>query len=411
MAKKQICIVIGASHGGVNFAFNLRKKGWKGEIILYDAESVFPYQKPPLSKSYLINGNLEHNFIKPPEAFKKENIFLELGKAVSSINKINKTIILENGTIRSYDKLVIATGARPLIPTKLRIDYSNNVFTLRTAEDVMNIKNTLQTSKEKRVLIIGGGYIGLEIAASLVKLDASITVLERERRVLSRVTVPVMSKYFTKLHQEHGVKILTKMNVTSIKSKANYSTILCNDGSSFDADVVILGLGIIINLELAKQANLDVDNGIKVNKFVQTTNEDIYAIGDCTNHFNPHYQQNIRLESIQNAIDQGKVAAAHICGENIIYDTIPWFWSDQYDIKLQIVGLSNGFDEVLVRKENKVQKSFSIWYFKGKELLAVDAINNPKAYVLGTKFIREKTLISKEILMDKTIPLKSLIVK
>ena len=139
---------------------------------------MFPYQKPPLSKSYLINGNLEHNFIKPPEAFKKENIFLELGKAVSSINKINKTIILENGTIRSYDKLVIATGARPLIPTKLRIDYSNNVFTLRTAEDVMNIKNALQASKEKRVLIIGGGYIGLEIAASLVKLDASITVLE-----------------------------------------------------------------------------------------------------------------------------------------------------------------------------------------------------------------------------------------
>ena len=167
----------------------------------------------------------------------------------------------------------------------------------------------------------------------------------------------------------------------------------------------------MINKELAEQANLDIDNGIKVNSFAQTTNEDIYAIGDCTNHFNPHYQQNIRLESIQNAIDQGKVAAAHICGENIIYDTIPWFWSDQYDVKLQIVGLSHGFDEVLVRSESKVQKSFSIWYFKGKELLAVDAINNPKAYVLGTKFIREKTHINKEILMDKSIPLKSLIIK
>ncbi len=410
MEKQETCIVIGASHAGVNFAFNLRKKGWTGEITLYDSESLFPYQKPPLSKSYLINENLEQNFIKPLEAFIKENIFLELGKVVSSINKSERTIILENGTTRPYDKLVLATGARPLIPQKLRTDYSNNVFALRTAEDLMNIKNAFHKSKEKRVLVIGGGYIGLEIAASLVKLDACITLLERERRVLSRVTVPEMSEYFTKVHQQHGVKILTKKNVTSIKSRLEYNTILCDDGSSFDADIVILGLGILINKELAEQANLDIDNGIKVNSFAQTTNEDIYAIGDCTNHFNPHYQQNIRLESIQNAIDQGKVAAAHICGENIIYDTIPWFWSDQYDVKLQIVGLSHGFDEVLVRSESKVQKSFSIWYFKGKELLAVDAINNPKAYVLGTKFIREKTHINKEILMDKSIPLKSLII-
>ena len=411
MAKKEICIVIGASHAGVNFAFSLRKKGWKGEITLYDSESLFPYQKPSLSKSYLINENLEQNFIKPLEAFIKENIFLELGKVVSSINKSERTIILENGTTRPYDKLVLATGARPLIPQKLRTDYSNNVFTLRTAEDVMNIKNAFHKSKEKRVLVIGGGYIGLEIAASLVKLDARITLLERENRVLSRVTVPEISEYFTKIHHQHGVKILTKKNVTYIKSRSEYNTILCDDGSSFDADIVILSLGILINKELAEQANLDVDNGIKVNSFAQTTNEDIYAIGDCTNHFNPHYQQNIRLESIQNAIDQGKVAAAHICGENIIYDTIPWFWSDQYDIKLQIVGLSYGFDEALVRNESKVQKSYSIWYFKGKELLAVDAINNPIAYVLGTKFIREKILIKKEILMDKSIPLKSLIIK
>ena len=411
MAKKQICIVIGASHGGVNFAFNLRKKGWRGEITLYDADSMFPYQKPPLSKSYLMNGNLERNFIKPLEAFKKENISLKLGKVVSSINKKDKTIILENGKIHPYDKLVIATGARPFIPQKLEINYSNNVFALRTAEDLLNIKNALRKSKKKRVFVIGGGYLGLEIAASLVKLDACVTILERERRVLSRVTASVMSEYFTTLHLERGVKILTKKNVISIKSRTRHNTILCSDASSFDADVIILGLGIKVNKELAEQANLDVDNGIKVNKFVQTSHEDIYAIGDCTNHFNLHYQQNIRLESIQNAIDQGKVAAAHICGENIIYDTIPWFWSDQYDIKLQIVGLSNGYDEVLVRKESEVQKSFSIWYFKGQELLAVDAVNNPRAYVLGTKFIRERTLISKEILADKTIPLKSLIIK
>ena len=210
MTKKETCIVIGASHAGVNFAFNLRKKGWTGEITLYDSESLFPYQKPPLSKSYLINENLEQNFIKPLKAFIKENIFLELGKVVSSINKSERTIILENGTTRPYDKLVLATGARPLIPQKLRTDYSNNVFALRTTEDLMNIKNAFHKSKEKRVLVIGGGYIGLEIAASLVKLDACITLLERERRVLSRVTVPEMSEYFTKVDQQHGVKILTK---------------------------------------------------------------------------------------------------------------------------------------------------------------------------------------------------------
>ena len=404
--KEQTCAVIGASHGGVNVAFNLRKEGWEGEIILYDADPLMPYHKPPLSKSYLIDGNLEDNLLKPLEAYKKENIQLKLGEAVTSINKEAKTITLQNSTVHSFDKLIFATGARPLIPPIQGMNEVSNVFSLRTAEDAINIKTAYVNSKSKRVVVIGGGYIGLEIAASLKKLDATVTVLERESRVLARVTAPVMSKYFKTLHQEHGVTILTDKNVISIENKDGHNTIVCDDNTSFEADIVILGVGIKVNKELAEQIDLEIDNGIKVNQFAQTSNQDIYAIGDCTNHFNPHYQKYIRLESVQNAVDQGKVAAAHICGKALIYDAMPWFWSDQYDVKLQMVGLSDGYNEVLVRKENTEHTSFSVWYFKDDELLAVDAVNNPKAYVLGAKLIKGKQKINTSKLSDLSIPLK-----
>lgn len=409
--KEHVCIVIGASHGGVNFAFNLRKEGWEGEIILYDADPMIPYHRPPLSKSYLIDGNLESNLLKPWETYKKENIQLKLGQVVTSIDTKEQRITLQDGETHPFDKLVIATGARPLIPPIPGIDKATNVFAVRTARDAMNIKKAFDSSKDKRVVVIGGGYIGLETAASLNKLKASVTVLERESRVLASVTAPVMSEYFTTLHQEHGVTVLTEKNVVSVESKEGYNTILCDDNTSFDADMIILGVGIKVNQELAEQIDLDIDNGIKVNQFAQTSYNNIYAIGDCTHHFNPHYQRYIRLESVQNAVDQGKVAAAHICGKEAIYDTIPWFWSDQYDTKLQMVGLSDEYNEVLVRKESTEHTSFSVWYFKDQELLAVDAVNNPKAYVLGTKFIKENTLINKANLVDETMPLKPLTLK
>ncbi|MCL7762499.1 NAD(P)/FAD-dependent oxidoreductase [Polaribacter sp. Z014] len=402
----KVCVVIGASHAGVNFAFNLRKEGWQGEIVLFDSDPNTPYHRPPLSKSYIIDGDLNSNLLKPLETYQKENITLKLGVKVTAINRDDKTISIENEGAQKYDKLIIATGARPFIPPISGIESATNLFPMRTADDAMAIKSAIDTSEEKKVVIIGGGYIGLETAASLKKIGANVTVLEREERVLARVTAPVMSDFFMELHQQNNVEILTNKNVTSIKTENDLNTVFCDDATSFDADIIIVGVGIRVNTELAQNADLDIEQGIKVNEFAQTNDENIYSIGDCTFHYNPHYKRYLRLESVQNAVDQSKVAAASICGKEIIYDTIPWFWSDQYDVKLQMVGLSNGYNDVLIRKEATENTSFSVWYFKDDELLAVDAINNGKAFVLGTRFIKGKQKIDKTKLVDVSIPMK-----
>ena len=400
------CIVIGASHAGVNFAFNLRKEGWQGKIILFDSDPFLPYHRPPLSKSYLIDGDLNSNLLKTEESYTKENIELNLGVTVSKINREKKTVILKNEEVHQYDKLVLATGARPFLPPIRGLDSAHQLFPMRTAQDTINIKKALDTSLQKRVIIIGGGYIGLETAASLKKIGAEVTILEREKRVLSRVTAPMMSDYFMKLHSENGATILTNKNVLSIKNEGSYNTVFCHDNTHYEADIIIVGVGIKINNELATNADLEVKKGVKVNEFAQTSDANIYAIGDCTLHYNTRYKKYQRLESVQNAVDQSKIAAAHICEKENPYAAIPWFWSDQYDVKLQMVGLSAGYNDALLRQENEEGTSFSVWYFKDDELLAVDAVNNPRSYVLGTKFIKENTIINKVNLIDKTIPLK-----
>ncbi|WP_152285454.1 NAD(P)/FAD-dependent oxidoreductase [Flavicella marina] len=403
--QDQICVVIGASHGGVNFAFSLRKEGWEGNIILIDKDPLVPYHRPPLSKAYLTTeGGMESNLLKSVESYSKENIEIMLGVSVEKIDRENQNLILADGENLAYDKLVIATGARPFIPPIKGIDRAKNIFPLRTGADVENIRAAFTEATRKNVVIIGGGYIGLETAASLRKLGGNIIVLERENRVLARVTAPEMSEYFTELHAVNGVSVLTEKDVVSIKNNQNANEVICADGTMYEADLIIVGVGIRVNLELAKTAGLTIDNGILVDETAKTNDANIFAIGDCTYHFNPHYNRKIRLESVQNAVDQAKVAAAAIVGKDPVYDTIPWFWSDQYDVKLQMVGLSQGYTEVLVRKED--EQKFSIWYFKEDELLAVDAVNSPKAFVVGTKFIKDSKKIDKSKLIDLEVVFK-----
>ena len=401
MINNKTCIVIGASHAGVNFAFALRREGWDGDIILYDADPLLPYHRPPLSKAYLTSDDdNDKNLLKSAESYDKEGISLNLGISVKAIDRTHKNIILADGSIQSYDKLVIATGARPIMPSIPGLANSNNAFALRTATDVANIHHAVKNSNKKQVVVIGGGYIGLETAASLKKLGAKVTVLEREERILARVTAPEMSTFFQNLHLEKGVEICTNKNLIAIETNNEEKIVHCDDGTSYKTDIVIIGVGIIVNKELASVAGLDIENGIKVDETAKTNDEDIYAIGDCTFHYNPHYGRNIRLESVQNAVDQAKVAAASICGKETRYDTIPWFWSDQYDVKLQMVGLSQGYDQVILRKEKNDNKCLSFWYFKGEILLAVDAVNNAKAYVYGTKLIKSGERINKENLIN-----------
>lgn len=405
MHSDQICVIVGASHAGVNCAFALRKEGWEGDIILYDVDPELPYHRPPLSKTYLVKANnLDGFLLKSQESYDRENISLRLGYWVEEINRANKFVVV-NGEKQAYDKLVLATGARPFIPPISGIELAKNVFPLRNAAQAKAIQNAIKSAKNKRVVVIGGGYIGLETAAVLKKLGASVQLLERENRILSRVTSPEMSQFFTNLHINNGVEVLTNKNVKEIRYEEDVNILICDDGTQYKAEIIIVGVGIRVNLELAKNAGLAIENGIKINASAQTTDENIYAIGDCSYHHNPHYNRLIRLESVQNAVDQAKVAAKAICGKKSVYNSIPWFWSDQYDVKLQMVGLSDGYTEALIRKEDGNCK-FSIWYFRKEELLAVAAINYAKAYVLGTKFIKQGVKVNKENLVNPAIHFK-----
>ncbi len=406
--QKTVCVV-GASHAGVNFAFALRREGWTGKIILFDADPELPYHRPPLSKAFLTNDQgIEHYLLKPLESYLKNNIELRLGVQVVGVESKEQYLTLGDGGRQYYDKLVLATGARPFIPPIEGLDKAEGVYPLRTAQDIIQIREALSASVRKRVLIIGGGYIGLETAASLRKKGAEVTVLEREERVLARITCPFMSDYFTKIHRQNGVSIETAKQVVAIGSGNGQSTVSCSDGTTYEADVIVVGTGVRVNTALAESANIEIGNGIKVDPAARAEDEHIYAIGDCTYHFNPHYGRHVRLESVQNAVEQAKVAAAAISGKDAFYDAIPWFWSDQYDIKLQIAGLSEGFDNLVVRNEDR-EDQFSVWYFKGRDLLAVDAVNNAKAYVMGTRLIKDRAIIDKERLADPAVALKNLL--
>lgn len=399
--------MIGASHAGVNFAFGLRNEGWEGQIILYDTDPELPYHRPPLSKTYLTNEEgMSATPLKSAESYARDAIQLNLGIKIGSIDSKDKKVFLEDGSVQEYDKLVLATGARPIIPPIPGLATANNVFPLRTIADVEGIRKVLRGNPKKNIVVIGGGYIGLEIAASLKKLGSEVTVLEREERILARVTAPEMSDFFHELHTENGVEVLTGKNVTYVKTDNARNEVVCSDGSTYPAEILIIGVGIKVNIELAEQAGLTIENGIKVDAFAKTSDAHIYAIGDCTFHYNPIYDRYVRLESVQNAVDQAKVAAVAICGKEVAYNAVPWFWSDQYDVKLQIVGLSTGYDSIIIRKEEKDQPCFSIWYFSGDKLISVDAINNAKAYVVGTKFIKLNLAVDKVKLADNTVEFK-----
>ncbi len=407
MIKESInktCIIVGASHAGVNCAFALRRNGWQGKIKLYDADPELPYHRPPLSKAYITaSENADVDLLFPKQNYETEKISLNLGVKVTSIDKVLKTITLEDESKVQYDKLVLATGAKPFIPPIKGIENALDLYPMRNFTDAIHIKNALNASVEKNVVIIGGGYIGLETAASSRKMGANVTVLERESRVLERVTAPEMSAFFTELHQKNGVKILTNKNVVKFEADATKNIILCEDGTSYSADLIVVGVGIKVNTDLAQNIGLELENGIKVDQNSRTSDTNIYAIGDCTYHFNPHYKRFLRLESVQNAVDQAKIAASSICGNDLIYDAIPWFWSDQYNVKLQMVGLSQGYNQIIKRVETDRENCKSIWYFKDDELLAVDAVNNAKAYMLGSKIIKNNTKIDKVKLQDNTI--------
>lgn len=397
------CVIVGASHAGVNCAFALRNYGWSGKIILLDAAPHLPYAKPPLSKTFLTD-QCEPAEIKNKSAYAQQDIDLRLGSRVLEIDSDNHTVFLEDASLILFDFLVLAPGAKAVIPPIEGV-HSSHVYYLRTLSDALKIKKATINNEKDKFLIIGAGYVGLEIAASLRKLQKSVVIVEREERILSRVTSEITSSYFYDLHTKNGVKIFCDKEVIRISKNAKQSSVLCADGTVFHADSIIVGVGAIPQTHLAEQAGLDIDKGILIDQNCRTSNPKIFAIGDCTRFKHPLYKDFIRIESIQNAVDQAKIAANNIAGNVVDYDSLPWFWSDQYEVKLQMAGLPVDYDNLIMRK--KSDEEVSIWYLKNDQIIAVDAINNPRAYMLGMKLIKSKSQVEPKKIKDIETPLSA----
>lgn len=380
MNRSGRAVIIGASHAGSQLALHLRKCGWEGEIVLVGAEAYLPYHRPPLSKAVMSGDKTAEQILLRPEAmYEKQGITLKLGSHVDSIDPSAKVVTLGDGSKLDYVKLAVCTGARPV---KLPLgDGLAGVHYLRTLDDVLAIKSELE--QVNRVVVVGGGYIGLEAAAVLAKFGKHVTVLEREPRLLQRVTGEVMSDYFRALHQHHGVDVVTGCEVTAINGEGRVSDVETASGDSYAAEMVIVGIGVVPETALAEQAGLKLENGIAVDAHSCTSDADIFAAGDCSSHPSGLYQRRIRLESVQNANDQSRVAAANMCGDEQRYTATPWFWSDQFDIKLQSAGLSDGYDETVVEGEVSPQNTsgFVVKYYQQGKLIAADCINRPKDFM------------------------------
>lgn len=403
---ERTCIIVGASHAAAQLAPSLRQEGWEGRIIVIGDESSLPYHRPPLSKAYLLGDKQADDLlIRAADVYARFNIEFRLGERVESIDRSDKTVTLRSGEKLAYDKLALCTGTRVRTVT-LPGSTLPGVHYLRNLDDIDHIKAEVRAGG--RAVIVGGGYIGLETAAVLTKLGMHTTVLEMAPRVLARVTAPQVSGFFERVHREQGVDIRTEVAVRGFEGTSRVEKIVCADGPCFPADLVIIGVGVMPNVELAAQANLATDNGILVDACARTADADIVAAGDCTMHPSPYYGY-IRLESVPNATEQAKSAAASLCGKEKPYGALPWFWSDQYDIKLQIAGLNQGYDEVAIRGDLEGSRSFCAFYLKGGRLIAADCVNRPQEFMFSKRLIAEQIEVSAAQLADDALPLKSLI--
>lgn len=398
-SAQQICVVIGASHAGSLLAVQVRKEGWQGRIVLLSAETQMPYHRPPLSKAVL-SGEKEVDavLLRPALMYSNNDIELHLGEQVTQIDRADKSVHLASGEIFAYDKLALCTGASPRhLPMG---EGLAGVHYLRNADDVAGIQSQMEAGK--RAVIVGGGYIGLEVAAVMAKKGLHVSVVEMADKLLQRVASPVISDYFRLLHEHHGVNILTNASVEGIVDGGAELAVLFGDASQIAADIVVIGVGVLPETGLAKAAGLEVADGIVVDAYMGTSDPDIVAAGDCTVFPSARYGRSLRLESVQNALDQARVAALNVCGLPQIYDSLPWFWSDQYDVKLQSAGLRLDHEHEIVRGNPNVidEKGISVFYLRGEQMIAADCVNNAKEFMACKKLIAERLPVDLEALAD-----------
>jgi 3-phenylpropionate/trans-cinnamate dioxygenase ferredoxin reductase component len=396
-------VVVGAGQAAAQAAQTLRQQSYAGAITLLGEEPYAPYQRPPLSKKYFSGETpRERLLLRPHTSYAEKSIALELGARVEELDAAAHALRLHDGRTVRYDKLLLATGSRP---RKLLVPGAElaGVHHVRTISDIDALNAGLRPGA--RVVVIGGGYIGLEMASVARQRGFAVTVLEAADRVLGRVVSEQVSSFFTDLHRAAGVEIHLGAAVRALLGSTRVDAVETADGRRFPCDAVIVGIGIVPNAELAAAAGLECPNGIRVDEHARTADPDVLACGDCTSHPLPLYARSVRLESVPNAVHQAKVAAATLLGAPSAYSEIPWFWSDQYDVKMQIVGLSHGYDTAVLRGD-PAQKSFAVYYLANRRLLAVDAVNNPREFAHAKKLIGAAFTIDADVLRDpKTDPL------
>ena len=399
-------VIAGAGHAAGQTAVSLRQEGFEGRIVMVGEESYLPYQRPPLSKKFLAGElDIDRLLLRHAAYYAEHGIEVVLNTRVESIDRKKRTVALSDAGSLSYDRLVLATGSRV---RRIAIPGADlpGVHYLRSIDDVLGIR--AKFAPGTRLGIVGAGYIGLEVAAVAVSHGLEVTVVEVADRVMNRVVAPVVSEFFARIHQEAGVTILCNRDPnSSLIGDGRVESLRAPDGSELPVDLVVVGVGILPATDIAAAAGLECDDGILVDEFCNTSDPQILAVGDCTNHPNSLLCRRLRLESVHNAQEQAKTAAATICGNLKPYAQIPWFWSDQYDIKLQIVGISGAHDSIVVRGD-PADRSFAVFYLEGTRLIAVDAINSAREFMLSKKLIAAGAHLDPEILADIKIPFKDL---
>ncbi len=381
------CLIIGAGQAGLSVAQALRERRFAGKITLVGNENTLPYQRPPLSKKFLSSPmEVERLWLKPPAFFDVNAIQFLPHTPIRSVDPAARLAFHDHGQL-AYTRLILATGTKA---RRLHIDGADlpNIHTLRTVQDVLALRPHMQAGQ--RLVILGAGYVGLEVAAVARTLGLDVRVIEAADRVLARVVSPQISDFFETLHKHHGVYIQTQTRVQrivkAVSSQDAPLTLLTDQGEQIKADLVLIAVGAQAQTELADSIGVSVEDGIVVSGGALTSHPDIYAIGDCSRFMSARYGRSLRLESVQNAVDQARAAAAQIMGEHVSYDPVPWFWSDQYDVKLQIVGLSQGFDRVILRGDPRTN-AFSALYLRQNHLLAVDSVQRPRDHMRARQLI------------------------
>ncbi|MEY8839685.1 NAD(P)/FAD-dependent oxidoreductase [Cribrihabitans sp. XS_ASV171] len=397
-------VVIGAGQAGSSLVAKLRKEGFVGRITLIGEEPQLPYQRPPLSKAYLLGEmEVERLYLRPESFYAENDIVLELSETVVAIDRKDK-VVIAGGKQIAYDQLALTTGSVPRrLPGSIGGEL-DGVHVVRTLADIDAMAPAVTDGK--RALIVGGGYIGLEAAAVCAKRGLEVTLVEMAERILQRVAAPETSDYFRELHRSHGVEIREGIGLDRlVEAEGHVAGAVLSDGTELDVDLVVVGVGITPATALAEAAGLEVENGIKVDAHGRTSDPFIWAAGDCASF--PHQGGRIRLESVPNAIDQAEIVAQNMLGAEKDYVATPWFWSDQYDVKLQIAGLNAGYDRVVTRKGEGLTTSF--WYYKGDQLVAVDAMNDPRAYMVGKRLIDSGKTADPAVVADPAADLKPLL--